>query len=695
MKRRLLTALSLAALVCVVTARADNDPKGPKPRNDTRPSNEIKGDTKVLIEDTATRQAALKRAFESFRQRLTIMAGRLENGTDKDKEKAKALKKALKLASDYGTESKFDALIRELNKKDADKSIDVLRQAMKENGDLRKDLQRLIALLSTDDAQLNKELMEKHARLLERLKDLIAKQERVRAQTELGRKQLKELEKDQNKVTRETREVVDGKKGDKEGKGNEGAKGEAKPDADPGIDGRGKARNDTESKADGKPGEGKDGDAKEGKPGESKGEAKDGKAGEGKPGESKDGKAGDGNPGEGKDGKEGKPSSGKPGESKSGEGKPAGEQKAGESKQGGKPGEGKPSESKGQTEGKGEAKPGQPNDKAGADAKPGEGKDGSPSPGGKPGSGKPGSKQSGSPSGSPPPEEQQDDNPVKKQIEEANKYQKQAEIDLDKKKKDDASDSMTKAIKELEAAKKKLEDLLKQMREEEIERLLADLEKRCRYMLAVQIEVRDATVVLDKEIQKNVEKKPTLQQAGRSNKLSDDEDKLVREADGALKLIRTEGSAVAFAEVFEQVRRDMEGVRFRLAKVFVDAETQTTENDIIDTLKEMIAALQKAQKEAKQGKPQQGGGSPKDQKLIDQLAELKMIFAMQKRVNGRTELYGKKYTGEQAPRPETARSAREREHLELISRELHDLAARQQKIGKVTRDIATGKNEAK
>jgi hypothetical protein len=684
MMRRLLTALSLAALVCVVTARADNEQKDTKPRNDPRPANEIKGDSKVLIEDTATRQAALKRAFESFRQRLTIMAGRLENGTDKDKEKAKSLKKALKLTSDYGTEAKFDALIRELTKKDADKSIDVLRQAMKDNADLRKDLQRLIALLSTDDAQLTKELMEKHARLLERLKDLIAKQERVRAQTELGRKQLQELGKDQNKVTRETREVIDGKKGDKEGKGNEGSRGEAKPDADPGIDGRGKARNDTESKADGKPGEAKDGqEGKESKPGESKGESKDGKAGEGKPGESKDGKSGDG-----KDGKEGKPGSGKPGESKSGEGKPAGE-----SKQGGQPGESKPSESKGQTEGKGEAKPGQPNDKA--EAKPGESKDGESSPGGKPGSGKPGSKQSASsPGGSPPPEEQ-DDNPVRKQIEDANKYQKQAEIDLDRKKKDDASDSMTKAIKELEAAKKKLEDLLKQMREEEIERLLADLEKRCRYMLAVQTEVRDATVVLDKEIQRNVEKKPTLQQAGRSNKLADDEDKLVREADGALKLIRTEGSAVAFAEVFEQVRRDMEAVRVRLVKVFVDAETQTTENDIIDTLKEMIAALQKAQKEAKQqGKPQQGG-SPKDQKLIDQLAELKMIFAMQKRVNGRTELYGKKYTGEQAPRPETAKSAREREHLELISKELHDLALRQQKIGKVTRDIATGKNEAK
>ncbi len=32
----------------------------------------------------------------------------------------------------------------------------------------------------------------------------------------------------------------------------------------------------------------------------------------------------------------------------------------------------------------------------------------------------------------------------------------------------------------------------------------------------------------------------------------------------ALKLIRTEGSAVAFAEVFEQVSKDMENIAVRL-----------------------------------------------------------------------------------------------------------------------------------
>ena len=42
-----------------------------------------------------------------------------------------------------------------------------------------------------------------------------------------------------------------------------------------------------------------------------------------------------------------------------------------------------------------------------------------------------------------------------------------------------------------------------------------------------------------------------------------------------------------------------------------------------------------------------------------------------------------------------AKTVKEREGLELVQRELKDLSGRQEKIGKVTKDIATGKNEAK
>src|SRR5262249_18294646 len=153
---------------------------------------------------------------------------------------------------EQGTEVKFDSLIRALNRKNADKDLDVLGQAFRDNSELRRDLQKLIALLAKDDVQSNKEQMERTARLLEQLKELIAKQERVRAQTEIGRKSNKELEGDQKKVTKETRDLIDGKDG-KKGKKDSEAKSEAKP----GETGKaGEAKEDTKTKSEGKPGEG-------------------------------------------------------------------------------------------------------------------------------------------------------------------------------------------------------------------------------------------------------------------------------------------------------------------------------------------------------------------------------------------------------------------------------------------------------
>jgi hypothetical protein len=95
----------------------------------------------------------------------------------------------------------------------------------------------------------------------------------------------------------------------------------------------------------------------------------------------------------------------------------------------------------------------------------------------------------------------------------------------------------------------------------------------------------------------------------------------------------------------------------------------------------MIEALKKAQQANKnKGQPGQGGGQPPDQRLIDMLAELKMIRSMQVRVNSRTVTYAEQYQGEQAAAPE-------------IQKELNDLAVRQQKIFDVTNNIARGKNK--
>ena len=73
-----------------------------------------------------------------------------------------------------------------------------------------------------------------------------------------------------------------------------------------------------------------------------------------------------------------------------------------------------------------------------------------------------------------------------------------AEEELEKAKRDPAGKNMQKAIDDLNAAKAKLEEILRQMREEEIERRLAMLEARFAKMLQMQREVYQGPRCLDK-----------------------------------------------------------------------------------------------------------------------------------------------------------------------------------------------------
>lgn len=461
-----------------------------------------KANSKEMIEDTATRQAQLKRAFEQFRTKLAVLAGRLDNGTPAEKKKAESLKKALKAISDMGTTGRFDNVITSLTKKNSDVDIDILGQAVKDNKELRTDLQKIISLLMDgDNAKKMAERKERLKALLERLKEAKNSQERLQARTEMGKQDPKELVKPQDKLADQTKETLT-----------------PKEDADE------QAIQEIEA--------------------------------------------------------------------------------------------------------------------------------------------------------------------IKKPVEEAVKEQKESSKSLSKGDGKSSGSSQGKAISKLDEAIKKLEELLKQQRQEERQQKLADLLARCRRMLGMQIEVRDGTVKLDKDIQKTTDKKPTLIHAGRGTKLADQELTIVREAEAAIKLVKSEETAVVFAEVFEQVHKDMDIVHSRLERTDVGAITQATEDDIIATLQDIIKALERAMQEPDDSPPQQGQGQPRDQKLVNFLQQLKMIMAMQRRINERTTLYGKTYTGEQAPTVASGKDEKERKHIESVRKELKDLSDRQERLGKVTREVS-------
>jgi len=654
LRRCLAVSLGLAALTLVMALRADDATK----------SNSTDLDKKAAdIRDRLKKEEQeLSGRFSEFRSSLLALKQRLEKSPrPEDQERAKILQKALEQAQDKGIGIQFEKLVEQLKIQKLDNLGDI-KEAMEQSKRLATDLRELLNLLR-EDTRANK-LREERLRLeelLRNLEKLIQDQKLVRALTDANKTDKGTLQGAQAKVTEATGKLANklgDAKGDKGDKGGEGKKGDGKGDKG----------------SEGKKGDGKGDKGGEGKKSDAKGGDKSGGKGGEKSGDDKKGGAKDG--GKGDKGSEGKKADAKG--DKSGEGKPASGSKGDKGEKGEKGGakggkEGGKEASKGG--GKGDPKEGGKGSKGGeSQAKGGEGKPGEQG------------DSKGDKSPPPGPQQPQDDTAhAKKKLQDAGGHQSEAEKKIGQGNNPDAAKDEDKAIKEMNEAKKKLEELLRQIREEELERLLAALQGRCQRMLDMQIAVQSGTVKVEKAILTNADKKANRENSQESLKLSDKEKEIVLEASKAIELLEAEGSAVAFHEVFLQVRTDMMNVQRRLGGVDVGAVTQAIEQDIIDTLKEMIEALKKARQENDSKKNPPPGqpppqGPPPDQKLLDQIAELKMIKSMQLQVNRRTKTYGQQYQGEQAAVPE-------------IRGELRQLSDRQDRIVDVTNKIYKGENK--
>lgn len=337
---------------------------------------------------------------------------------------------------------------------------------------------------------------------------------------------------------------------------------------------------------------------------------------------------------------------------KSKDGKPQGDKSKGDKSKGDKS---KDSQSPGK-----QSKGGKSSDK--------QSKGGQPKPGGPPQGGEPPQKQ----------QRQQPQTPGRQQIEQARKAMQDAAEKLKQNKREGASEDQTEAIAKLQQAKDKLEEILRQLREEERERLLTKLEDRFQQMLAVQLVIYDNTVRLGKIPEEDRE----TRHISKAKELSLREADLVIDAQKALALLKDEGSSVAFPEAVEQMRDDMRTVVGRLDTAKVGELTQGIEEDIIEALEELIESLQKEIEKGKTKRKQPPGqqGQKGNPALVDTLAELKMLRSLQLRINRRTKRLGRLFSGEQAVEQDAV------ERLRVLSR-------RQRRIQKATKDLATGKNK--
>ncbi|MCH2114767.1 MAG: hypothetical protein MK171_07660 [Pirellulales bacterium] len=263
-------------------------------------------------------------------------------------------------------------------------------------------------------------------------------------------------------------------------------------------------------------------------------------------------------------------------------------------------------------------------------------------------------------------------------LKQAQQRMQQAKSRLDQAQRENAMEKQEQALRELEQAKAELERILRQLREEELERTLVLLESRFRKMLDDQIVIYNET----KKLALRQGQAPRHEVEIASGRLGRREESIVRDADRALVLLREDGTSVAFPEAVVQTRNDMATVARRLGDVKLEKLTQGLEEDIVESLEEILAALQQALKELREQQAQQQaeGGQPGEKPLVDQLAELRMIRALQSRVNRRTQRYGE-LLGERQAVEEGLRKA------------LAELGRRQESIFHATRDLESGRNK--
>jgi hypothetical protein len=254
---------------------------------------------------------------------------------------------------------------------------------------------------------------------------------------------------------------------------------------------------------------------------------------------------------------------------------------------------------------------------------------------------------------------------------------------LEEARRDEASEEQERALEELENARAELEEILRQLREEEVERLLVQLETRIRKMLRMErgvlagLEqlVADPTVGTDRERELEAVRLGREQQA------------VAAEAMRALLLVRDDGSAVAIPEALGQVQDDATQAARRLERNDTAASTQGLVRDLVLSLEEILDAVEKVQRDQEQREQQQGqgGGRPADpgeQPLVDKLSELKMLRTLQLRINSRTRRYADVLT-------EGVERAEQPELLDALDR----LSQRQRKIERAAHDIVSGRTE--
>ena len=265
--------------------------------------------------------------------------------------------------------------------------------------------------------------------------------------------------------------------------------------------------------------------------------------------------------------------------------------------------------------------------------------------------------------------------PVRQSVERAEDHMNDASGGLERDDPADAMQDQDRAIEELQQAQREMEETLNQLRSEERAETLRDLESRFREMLSRQRAVNEATVALDKLGRDNFKRAERLQLA----ELSAEERVLSDQAGTCLHILDEEGTTIVFPHVVGQLAEDMTTVADRLAVLRVGLLNQQVEREIVETLEQLIQAVQRMQQtnEQQAGDMQMSGQG--NDPLLPTSAELKLLRSSQLRVNERTAA-----TEDARADPSESQAA--------LRKALSDTAARQMECAEVAREMRARRN---
>ncbi|MEO1983252.1 MAG: hypothetical protein ABGZ24_22295, partial [Fuerstiella sp.] len=271
--------------------------------------------------------------------------------------------------------------------------------------------------------------------------------------------------------------------------------------------------------------------------------------------------------------------------------------------------------------------------------------------------------------------EQPEQTPGRKQMEAARQLMQEALDQLQQQQREKAVDKQDQAIAELQKAANELEEMLRQLREEEKEMILAALEARFQRMLALQTLIHEGTLDLAATSREDWADNAV----GLCRDLSQQQADLTQECSQTTGLLREDGTSVSILVAVEDIEFDMGSVAARLQDTKVGTFTQSMQTDVIEALKELIEATQREMEEMKSEERQQQQQQSKNQKkppLVQLMAEIRVLRSLQLRVNRRTRKIH-----------ELSRDVSAEDHEDL-SPDLRALAVRQDRLRESAAELA-------